>query len=191
MSAPSWKQQQQHQASESAAAGLNQRLHQLYSLIQSLRAAPGETPSPPSVCALFWRNQECRCFWDFWANISCLVTTASGSIMQMEAHKSLYAFWWQQWSEPCPDFCFLKIFQLFVWNWMKLFIQLFPCAKKTDYQTKLLGKCRKKKQNVWWLILNKIFKWSPSLEDSKTYLVFESIALKTKQTRQWGSNYLY
>lgn len=49
-----------------------------------------------------------------------------------------------------------------------------------------------RKQNVWWLILDKIFNVSPSLEDSKTCLDEEvNIALKTKQTQQWGSNYLY
>lgn len=133
VSAPPRKQQ--HQASESLQLQYKTSCCTNDCLIHWLHAAPGDLiptpPTLPSVCTLFWRNQDCCrswCFGDFWANISCLVTTARGSIMQMEAHKSLYAFWWQQWSEPSPDFWFLKIFQPFVWNWMKLLVQeqLFP-----------------------------------------------------------------
>lgn len=52
----------------------------------------------------------------FWATVSCPITTASGTLMQMEAHKSLYVFRWQQVSDPSQDFCFLKILQPFVSN---------------------------------------------------------------------------
>lgn len=73
-----------------------------------------------TVCTLIGKNQECCrcwCFRDFWANVSCSILTASGTLTQTEAHKSLYAFGWQQVSDPSPDFSFLKILQLFVSTW--------------------------------------------------------------------------